>query len=181
MVYSCLGMESLLQKLANYHLLNYLIPGYVFLWLVGRLLRQDFFPPDLIQIATISYVAGVIIATLGRWLTEPFLQAIRTREQTTYDDFVVAESRDPKLTTMSEAGDMFAALATSIALSIAVYLVMLTFPGFLDHPVAVVLILTAICGVLIAAYCRRMKVISRRVRSVIIGKDSVVVSKEVIR
>lgn len=160
-------MESLLQKLANYHLLNYLIPGYVFLWLVGRLLRQDFFPPDPLQIAAVSYVVGVLLSTLSRSFTERMLQAIRVKEQTTYDEFVLAETRDPKLTAMNEAGDMFAALATAILFAMIFHVVALTLPGLLEHPVAIVMLMAVALAILVIAYRRRMATISRRVRVLI--------------
>lgn len=100
-------MESILQNISEYRLLNNLIPGGFFVgvlsWAGGWASNEV----NFIFILAISYVAGAILSRLGSIIVEPIAKKVFKVEFSSYDDYCQAEKRYPKLTTLNTENNIF--------------------------------------------------------------------------
>lgn len=100
-------MESILQNISEYRLLNNLIPGGFFVgalsWAAGWASSEV----NFIFIIAISYVAGVVLSRLGSLIVEPVAKKVFKLEFAPYDEYCQAEKRYPKLASMNTENSTF--------------------------------------------------------------------------
>jgi hypothetical protein len=100
-------MDKLLEKISSYNLLNYLLPGTIFVILLKEITSFDFVLNDIFLGVFLYYLIGSIISRIGSLIIEPFLIKISFLKFANYSDFVSASQIDPKLDILSEANNMY--------------------------------------------------------------------------
>jgi len=100
-------MQTLAAKLSSYNLLNYLVPGTVFVVLARLLTRYDLTQEHLLLAFFVYYFVGMVISRVGSLLVSPAMQKIGLVEPAPYAEYVTAEQADPKLETLSEQNNTY--------------------------------------------------------------------------
>lgn len=100
-------MESILQNISEYRLLNNLIPGGFFVGVLSWAAGWASSEVNFIFIIAISYVAGVILSRLGSLVVEPVAKKVFKVDFASYEDYCQAEKRYPKLASMNTENNIF--------------------------------------------------------------------------
>ena len=87
-------MESFLNKLEEYNILNYLLPGIVFTWLAKKYIGIDASPENIFEMLFIYYFIGSVISRLGSLLLEKILIKIKYIKYADYEDYIEATKKD---------------------------------------------------------------------------------------
>lgn len=100
-------MESILQNISEYRLLNNLIPGGFFVGVLAWAAGWASSEVNFIFIIAISYVAGVILSRLGSLVVEPVAEKVFKVEFVSHEDYCRAEKLYPRLLVMNSENGIF--------------------------------------------------------------------------
>lgn len=109
-------MEELVKKISSYHILNYLLPGVVFVILANKFTDYDFVVNNLILAFFMYYFIGLTISRVGSLILDPIYKKIGLVRMLPYDDYLLAQKKDPQLDILSEANNMFRSLSSTFFL-----------------------------------------------------------------
>ena len=118
-------MKSLLEKISSYNLLTNFIPGVFFFTGLKYLCGINIPTEDTIESIFVCYFLGFFISRIGSLVIEPFLRKIRFLNFSSYDDFVRASIRDPKVNILSEQNNHLRSMLTSVLMMVIVWLLRL--------------------------------------------------------
>jgi hypothetical protein len=105
-------MKEFLDKLASYHLFNYLLPGALFVILADKITNYSLYQTDIVLSLLLYYFIGLSISRIGSLIVEPFLRKIRFIVFADYKDYITASKLDPKIEIISETNNMYRTLCT---------------------------------------------------------------------
>ena len=117
-------MESLVKmfdKLSQYQILNYFIPGSVLCVLLKYLVGINLVDFSIPEVVVICYFVGMVNSRLGSIILQPCLKAIGILKEAPYKDYVSAEKKDEKVTTLSEVNNMYRSLTNAMLLLLLAY------------------------------------------------------------
>ena len=100
-------MKDLLDKLSSYNIINYLLPGVVFVALCESLTTFSFVQKDIVLGAFLYYFIGLVISRIGSLIIEPSFKYIKLVQYAKYENFVTAANEDDKLEVLSEVNNMY--------------------------------------------------------------------------
>lgn len=100
-------MKDLLDKLTNYNLFNYLLPGVIFVALVDKFTSFHAIQDSIIVGVFVYYFIGSVISRIGSLFIEPLLKRTKFVIFAPYADFVAASKEDPKIEILSEQNNMY--------------------------------------------------------------------------
>jgi len=107
--------SAFLEKLSSYNLLNYLLPGVIFSFIVSNVTSFSLIQGDLLVGAFLYYFIGMIISRLGSLIIEPVYKRLGIVSYSDYSDYVAASNQDKKLEVLLETNNR-----TFVSLFIAV-------------------------------------------------------------
>ncbi|MDK0764145.1 hypothetical protein P5E87_15380 [Clostridium perfringens] len=113
-------MESFLNQLTSYNILNNLLPGTIFCYILKYFLNIDLISSNLIGDLFFYYFCGMIISRIGSILIEPLLKKTKFVKFVDYKLFLKASKEDSKISILSETNNMY---RTFIALFISILIV----------------------------------------------------------
>ncbi|MBF4989786.1 hypothetical protein [Methylophilus sp. QUAN] len=114
-------MQDFLDKLTSYNLFNNLLPGVIFLTFFNELLSIDLLGENLAKAFFISYFVGLIIGRIGSLIIEPILKKVGFIKFASYENFVEASKKDPKIDILSESNNIYRVIiATFVLILIAI-------------------------------------------------------------
>lgn len=108
-------MKEALEKIGNYNLFNYLLPGCVFSAIAEHYQLLVVHQEETISNLFIFYFVGLVISRVGSLLVEPALKKIKLIKFQDYTDFVRASENDPKIEMLSETNNMYRTLSAMFA------------------------------------------------------------------
>ena len=115
-IYSINNMNELIEKISDYHIFNYIIPGASFIALLPLLPSWNQFPIDnLFLQVCLCYTIGLIISRIGSFIFD--IKVITTKRQkgkqefAPYDKFIDAARQDPKINTLNTIANMYRSFA----------------------------------------------------------------------
>jgi hypothetical protein len=103
-------MKELIDKLSSYNILNYLIPGTLFAFIVSQTTTYKLIQTDVFIGILLYYFIGLLISRFGSLIVEPLLIKIKFIRYADYKDFIEAEKKDAKISVMLEANNMYRSL-----------------------------------------------------------------------
>jgi hypothetical protein len=105
-------MGELLKKISSYNIVNFLLPGVLFV-LLARLICHVSLPQEDIVVALfLYYFVGLVVSRIGSLALEPILRKMSIVRFSDYKDFLDASAADSKLEVLSETNNMYRTLAT---------------------------------------------------------------------
>ena len=119
-VWGGVKMDKFLAQLSSYNILNNLLPGSIFCFVLKFLFNIHLMASDLIEDLFLYYFCGIVISRVGSILVEPILKKIRFIKFIDYKTFLNASKIDPKIEVLSETNNMY---RTFIALFVLVAIV----------------------------------------------------------
>ena len=100
-------MENILDKLSSYNILNNLLPGAVFCYLMDFLFKINLLTDDAIMNLCIVYFIGMIISRIGSIVIEPLFKKMGFIIFADYKDYVVASKKDFDIKVLSETNNLY--------------------------------------------------------------------------
>lgn len=109
-------MKEIIEKLSSYHILNYLLPGTVFVIFANKFTNYNFFVDNTILAFFLFYFIGLAISRVGSLILDPIYKKTGLIIMLPYDDYLSAQKKDPQLDVLSEANNMFRSLSSTFFL-----------------------------------------------------------------
>ena len=159
-------MKEFLEKMASYHLFNYLFPGVLFVFLADKFINLDLYQADIVFGLFLYYFIGLVISRIGSLILEPFLRRLKFVVFADYKDFVSASKIDPKIEQILEANNMYRTLFTLFLVLILIKLYKLIEASI--HFVAIwdeYLFIGVLFLIFLFAYKKQSQLISERVKA----------------
>lgn len=114
-------MDTFLDKLSRYHILNNLIPGIAFLYIIDVIGIYGTAFDNAYGVFFIGYIAGMVLSRLGSVIIEPWFKSWRIVKYAPYPDFLKAEQKDSKINTLLEENNMYRTLVTMFIIVLLLY------------------------------------------------------------
>lgn len=120
-------IKILVTKLSQYNFVTNILPGSVFCLILKFIVGYDLFVTDeWYQMGIIFYFVGMVNNRFGSLVIEEILKKTKIVKFAKYEDFVKAEMKDSKLTTLSTENNVFRSYISVCALSFITSLFKLT-------------------------------------------------------
>lgn len=87
-------MDKFIEKLEEYKIFNYLLPGIIFAYLLKYYVGIDIFQSNVIEMAFIFYFIGSVISRFGSVVIEEILKKIKFIKYLNYNDYINAVKKD---------------------------------------------------------------------------------------
>ena len=100
-------MDKFLDIISRYHFLNFLIPGVIFLLLLNKLGIYSFNMDNIVVLLFGGYFAGMVLSRIGSVVIEPWFQKWRIVKYIPYCDFLKAEPKDTKISSILTDNNMY--------------------------------------------------------------------------
>lgn len=112
-------MKDLLDRLSSYNVVNYLLPGVLFAYLVDAATTYRLLQADLIVGVFLYYFLGAVVSRVGSLVVEPLLLRMKFVTFAPYSEYVAAARSDGGLSVLSEVNNMYRSFC-GVVLSVAV-------------------------------------------------------------
>ena len=100
-------MESLLERLSSYNILNNLIPGAFFVFF-GKLLNVISLPLDgVVERIFVYYFCGMIISRIGSLVIEGIFEKVKWIKYAPKAEYVAAVKKDARIESLLETSYMY--------------------------------------------------------------------------
>ena len=100
-------MESLLERLSSYNILNNLIPGAFFVFF-GKLLNVISLPLDgVVERIFVYYFCGMIISRIGSLVIEGIFEKVKWIKYVPKAEYVAAVKKDARIESLLETSNMY--------------------------------------------------------------------------
>lgn len=100
-------MDKLIEKISSYNVLNNILPGAVFCFLLKVFLKIDILNDGIIEKLFIYYFVGMITSRIGSIIVEPVLIKIKFVIFSPYKDFIIASAKDEKVNVLLETNNTY--------------------------------------------------------------------------
>lgn len=160
-------MDNFFEKLSSYNILNNMLPGSIFCFLLEHVVDFTILRSNLIENLFIFYFGGMIISRIGSLIVEPIAQKTNFVIYSDYPDFVRASKSDPQIEILSETNNTyrtFVSLAFTLAIS-KLYLYFYNLHEVLQNITPWVVLLILLC-IFLASYKKQTKYVLKRVKKV---------------
>lgn len=105
-------MEKFIEKLDEYNIFNYLLPGVIFTYLLKYYIGIDIFQENIIEMLLIYYFIGSIISRIGSIILEPILIKCKFIQYASYEDYNKACEKDKKINQLLVVNNMYRTICT---------------------------------------------------------------------
>ncbi|EOR19978.1 hypothetical protein A500_19239 [Clostridium sartagoforme AAU1] len=157
-------MEKFFEQLTSYNILNNLLPGAIFCYLLKYSMNITLLDSDLIGNLFFYYFCGMVISRVGSVIIEPVLKKVKYVKFAEYKDFVKASKKDSKIEVLSESNNMyrtFIALFTILIITKIYYNLSQKF--IILNSIWKVLILVILLILFLMSYRKQVNYIKKRV------------------
>lgn len=140
-------MDKFLDKLSSYNILNNLIPGSIFCYLLQYINGINLISDSLVENLFLYYFFGMVISRLGSLIVEPFAKKTGFVHYAEYSDYLIASKTDGKIDVLLETNNLYRTISASgmLIIIISIYLFAEKRISFLSYAtpylVAIVLLL----------------------------------------
>lgn len=113
--------KVILDKLSSYQLFNYFFPGILWVNAIEYFTIISFPNEDILLRLFIYYFVGLIISRFGSLVVEYFYKGFGWVIYSDYGNYLKAESKDQKLSTLSAENNTYRTLLSAVFLFLIVY------------------------------------------------------------
>ena len=114
-------MEKFLELISRYHFLNFLIPGVLFLFLLDKLGIYSINLNSIVDLLFGGYFSGMVLSRVGSVFIEPLFQRWKIVEYVPYWNYLKAEPKDIKISTLVSDSNMYRTIVAMLLLTIILY------------------------------------------------------------
>ena len=101
------SMEKIFEKIGSYNLLNNMLPGSVFVYLLKGFVGIDILQKDVVNNLFLFYFIGMIISRIGSLVVEPICKKVKFVVYANYGAFLEACKTDLKIDALSEINNTY--------------------------------------------------------------------------
>ena len=100
-------MEKIIDNLENYNIINFLIPGVIFVNILSFLIEKELHN-DNIGIALVEYYfSGLVLSRIGSIIIKPALSKIKVVKFDNYEKYIKKEDKDEKLKLLQKEANQY--------------------------------------------------------------------------
>ena len=103
-------MEKIVERLASYHLFNYVLPGFLVLLCYFYLSDLSNSSYNLVVLFVLAYFCGLFISRVGSLILEPTLKKTGFIRFAKIEEYINATKKDAKIETLMETANMYRSL-----------------------------------------------------------------------
>ena len=107
-------MEKMIDKLGSYNILNNLIPGAVFSYLLLFATNYNLLQNSMGENLVLFYIIGMVLSRFGSVVIEPILKRCKVIKHADYSDYISASEKYNILETLLAVNNMFRTIVASI-------------------------------------------------------------------
>ena len=100
-------MEKFLEKISSYSILNNLLPGSIFCYLLKLLYGIDITGEGVVDLLLFYYFIGIILSRIGSVLIEPICKEIKLVKYADYSQYLMASKVDEKIDILLETNNTY--------------------------------------------------------------------------
>ncbi len=100
-------MEKFLEKIDEYNIFNYLLPGVIFTYLLKYYIGIDIFQENIVEMIFIYYFIGSIISRVGSIILESILIKIKFIYYTPNADYIKSSKKDKKINRLLTVNNVY--------------------------------------------------------------------------
>ena len=100
-------MESLLDKISSYNILNNIIPGAVFVYFWSALDIGTFPSDNIVESVILYYFCGLIVSRVASLVIELFFKKVNLISYAPKSEYIEATKRDKLIETLLESNNMY--------------------------------------------------------------------------
>lgn len=104
-------MEKLINNFSKYHIIETLIPGFIFI-ILFNLLINDVGNGDLLDMTILAYFIGIVISRVSSICTKELLFKLTKEEGIKYSQYIKAAKIDKKIEVLSTDKNLYRNLVT---------------------------------------------------------------------
>jgi hypothetical protein len=109
------AIGTLAEKISEYNLFNYLVPGSVFMIALRYVAGVIPFENNVILFLLTAYFAGMALSRVGSLILEPVLLRAHLVSLSDFSEYVRAEKNDPKIATLLQEANAFRSMSAVFA------------------------------------------------------------------
>ena len=109
-------MEKIFDKLSSYGILNNLIPGIFFCYLLQYVNGINLQSDSIIENLFIYYLCGMVISRIGSLVIAPLAKKSGLVRYANYADYLRASEVDERINVLLEANNLYRTISASILL-----------------------------------------------------------------
>lgn len=157
-------MEAFLEKLSSYNILNNLLPGIVYCYLMESLLGNKVVNESLVENIFIYYFIGMIINRIGSVLVEPICKKLKIVKYAEYNKYLDAIKTDEKIEVLLETNNTYRSFV-AVLLCVVISKIYLLVCNRLQigKEVSIIIVLLGLIVLFIFAYRKQTNYIRNRV------------------
>ena len=103
-------MEKIVERLASYHLFNYVLPGFLVFLCYFYLSGLSNSNHNLVVLFVLAYFCGLFISRVGSLILEPTLKKTGFIRFAKIEEYINATKKDAKIETLMETANMYRSL-----------------------------------------------------------------------
>ena len=100
-------MKEILDKITSYNIFNYLLPGTLFVYILGNYVGYNLVVENPIIGGFLYYFVGMVVSRFGSVLIEPILVYIKFLKFEDYKNYISASKKDIKIELLSEVNNTY--------------------------------------------------------------------------
>lgn len=159
-------MTAILEKISNYNLFNYLLPGILYTIISSRYANLNIPQENLWEFLCAAYFFGLTISRVGSIVIAPGLKKLPCQPQEcTYQDFLNTSEKDPMINLLSSERNVYRniiALGLTSLATIGVSRIITAFQ--VPEIITVISTIVILTLLFIGAYIKQSKFIIKRIK-----------------
>ena len=158
-------MEKLIEKISGYNLLNNIVPGSIFCYIMENLLGVSILKNDIILNLFLFYFTGMISSRIGSIIIEEPLKYFEFIKFEPYDQFISASQKDQKIEIMSETNNTYRSISGMciILLICNIYIIISKKISCLNSYTSIIIIISVFI-LFIISYKKQTKCLTNRIK-----------------
>lgn len=110
------GLKIIVEKISQYNFLTNILPGTLLCVLLKYIVEIDIIPENKFHASIFFYFVGLVNGRFGALVVEPFLKKVKWINFVSYRKFVFAESKDSKISILSQENNVYRSYLSVICL-----------------------------------------------------------------
>ncbi len=161
-------MSDFVFLLSNFRVVSSLVPGAALCIFINDFLKVNILKDEVILNLFIFYTVGVVVGRVGSIIIEPLFESFGIIDKENYPDYIDAEIKNPKVSTIDEISRFYRSLTTLmmfIIVGIVIEYPMKMYPMtnvLVMHIVSVLMLI-----LMIKSYSKQSKYTAKRIKKVL--------------
>ena len=157
-------MEKLIEKIDEYNIFNFILPGLIFTYLLKYYVGIDIFQENLIEMIFIYYFTGSIISRIGSIIIEKILIKCKFIKYAPYEDYIKANEKDKKISQLLIVNNMYITICSGFILLIILRIIKELFNKWnLSMGILNTILIITIMLLYLFSYRKQTKYIEKRI------------------